>query len=138
MRKKIVKALLLIPLLLAMLAFAGCGNDDENIATNPYKTIDGKWRLMKIGQEVYSGEDKTMVFHQDKSATVSGMNYTYSFKEWYAVENELHCVLMLESTADNNLYDKDYECCVKTDIMTLKPYGLISIANRTETYQRIH
>ena len=28
MRKKIVKALLLIPLLLAMVAFAGCGNDD--------------------------------------------------------------------------------------------------------------
>ena len=51
MRKKIVKALLLIPLLLAMVAFAGCGNDNQ---------VESKEKNLNMSLSIFnSGEDKS-------------------------------------------------------------------------------
>ncbi len=48
MRKKIVKALLLIPLLLAMVAFAGCGNDNEDLSDTDLNSVYGEWELVQV------------------------------------------------------------------------------------------
>lgn len=48
MRKKIVKALLLIPLLLAMVAFAGCGNDNEDLSDTDLNSLYGEWELVQV------------------------------------------------------------------------------------------
>jgi len=48
MRKRIVKALLLIPLLLAMVAFAGCGNDNEDLSDTDLNSVYGEWELVKV------------------------------------------------------------------------------------------
>ena len=48
MRKRIVKALLLIPLLLAMVAFAGCGNDNEDLSDTDLNSVYGESELVKV------------------------------------------------------------------------------------------
>ena len=49
MRKKIVKALLLIPLLLSMVALvSGCDKEDKNLSDTDSDSIYGEWELVQV------------------------------------------------------------------------------------------
>ena len=49
MRKKIVKALLLIPLLLAMVALmSGCDKEDKNLSDTDSDSVYGEWELVQV------------------------------------------------------------------------------------------
>ena len=49
MRKKIVKALLLIPLLLSMVALvSGCDKEDKNLSDTDSNSIYGEWEIVQV------------------------------------------------------------------------------------------